>query len=79
MDKKTAQQEKAEKAKQLTNAYKAIFSTDQGRLVLADLEKNNFYHQSCFTPQSERITSFSLGQQAVILQIHNQINKKEKQ
>jgi hypothetical protein len=56
--------------------FKALFTSEVGVRVLADLDKQCKFRKDLFDPDSERITCFNLGQNAVIRYIHCWIDRK---
>ena len=66
---------KAEK-ENLTLAYKTLFNSPAGKLVLEDLEKKFRYGKSVFVADNERINIYAQGAQSVIIDIHNKMQEK---
>jgi hypothetical protein len=56
--------------------YQTLFTSEVGVRVLADLDRQCKYRKDLFDPDSERVTSFNLGQNAVVRYIHSQMEKK---
>jgi len=65
------------KIKELINSYKSIFGSDDGKMVMDDLEKRCFYHTSTFSRNEPNETAFFEGQRAILLFIKSMINHKE--
>ena len=57
-------------------AYKNLFSSEHGKKVLEDLDRACMLNSDTFNPDSERVTCFNLGKNAVIRYIHKEINRK---
>ena len=57
-------------------AYKNLFSSEHGKTVLEDLDRVCLLKQDTFNAESERITCFNLGKNAVIRYIHKEIERK---
>ena len=64
-----------DKAKQLTEAYSNIFNTEQGKLILADMKAKCNYGYTAFSIDSARMTDFTLGKQASVMDIHAMMNR----
>ncbi len=65
--------------KQLQNNYKFIFSTDEGKEVLSDLEKRCHYHSITNVKGDSHESAYMEGQRSVILFIKSMLRKdKEK-
>lgn len=56
--------------------FQSLFTSEMGVRVLADLDRQCKYRKDLFDPDSERVTSFNLGQNASVRYIHSQIEKK---
>ncbi len=63
---------------QLKKDYQHIFDTDEGKRVLADLQRRCFFQVSTFVPDNANETFVREGQRSVVLHIINMITKKEK-
>ena len=63
--------------KKLKEFYKKIFKSDEGILVMEDLEKRCHYNVTTFSKDSTTETAFMEGQRSVLLFIKAMINKKE--
>ena len=63
---------------QLKKDYQHIFDTDEGKRVLADLQRRCFFKASTFVPDNANETFVREGQRSVVLHIINMITKKEK-
>lgn len=70
------QQKTQEEIDYLINCYKRVFSGEEGRAVLADMERQFKYKESCFMA-SQRMTDFFLGQQSTVILINRIINQKD--
>jgi len=64
-----------EKEIQLCIDYQDVFSSKQGKAVLADLDKQGRYRGDLFSVESERLTSFNLGGNSIVRYIHEKIDK----
>jgi len=65
------------KIKDLIQHYKAIFKSDDGKMVMDDLEKRCFYNTSTYNSKEPNETAFFEGQRTVLLFIKSMINHKE--
>ena len=65
------------KIKELINSYKSIFKSDDGKMVMDDLEKRCFYNTSTNNVKEPNETAFFEGQRTVLLFIKSMINHKE--
>ncbi len=63
---------------QLKKDYQHIFSTDEGKRVLSDLQRRCFFTTSTFVPDNANETFVREGQRSVVLHIINMITKKDK-
>lgn len=63
---------------QLKKDYQYIFSTDEGKRVLSDLQRRCFFTTSTFVPDNANETFVREGQRSVVLHIINMITKKDK-
>ena len=59
---------------QLKILYKNLFSTDDGKKVLEDLEKRFYFQNSTYIPNSDE-TIYKEGQRSVVVFIKNQLNQ----
>jgi len=65
--------------KGLETNYKTIFNTDEGKEVLADLEKRCHYHSTTNVKGDSHESAYMEGQRSVILFIKSMLRKdKEK-
>ena len=65
--------------KGLQTNYKTIFNTDEGKEVLADLEKRCHYHSTTNVKGDSHESAYMEGQRSVILFIKSMLRKdKEK-
>ena len=65
--------------KQLQNNYKFIFSTDEGKEVLSDLEKRCHYHSTTNVKGDSHESAYMEGQRSVILFVKSMLqNNKDK-
>ena len=65
--------------KGLQTNYKTIFNTDEGKEVLADLEKRCHYHSTTNVKGDSHESAYMEGQRSVILFIKSMLrNDKEK-
>jgi len=60
----------------LSMAYKNLFSSEHGKKVLEDLDRECLLKGNIFDAGSSRITDFNLGKNAVIRHIHKEIERK---
>ena len=76
-DKIQAENEKEQKER--TRAYKRLFKTDDGKMVLKDLESFCGAHNSCMSEQSPDAfqTFIMLGKRRVYLRINGFLRRKE--
>ena len=58
--------------------YKTIFNTDEGKRVLADLEKRCHYHSTTNVKGDSHESAYLEGARSAVLFINNMLNKKEK-
>ena len=65
------------KIKELIQHYKTVFGSDEGKQVIADLEKRCHYNVSTFSKDNANETAFFEGQRSVLLFIKAMILKKE--
>ena len=63
---------------QLKKDYQYIFSTDEGKRGLSDLQRRCFFTTSTFVPDNANETFVREGQRSVVLHIINMITKKDK-
>ncbi len=63
---------------QLKKDYQHIFSTDEGKRILSDLQRRCFFTTSTFVPDNANETFVREGQRSVVLHIINMITKKDK-
>ena len=66
-----------QKIKDLIKQYKTIFGSDDGKMVMEDLEKRCFYNVTTFAKGDTNETAFYEGQRTVLLFIKSMINHKE--
>ena len=64
------------KIKELIQNYKTVFGSDDGKMVMDDLEKRCFYNVTTFS-KGDNETAFFEGQRTVLLFIKSMINHKE--
>jgi len=55
--------------KGLREDYKKVFTTEEGKRVLADLEKTCFFKSTIFVPNDALTMAFNEGNRAVLLHI----------
>ena len=65
------------KIKELIQNYKTVFKSDDGKMVMDDLEKRCFYNTSTFSRNEPNETAFFEGQRTILLFIKSMINHKE--
>ena len=61
--------------KGLQTNYKTIFNTDEGKEVLADLEKRCHYHSTTNVKGDSHESAYMEGQRSVILFIKSMLRK----
>ena len=66
-----------QKFKDLIKQYKTIFGSNDGKMVMEDLEKRCFYNVTTFAKGDTNETAFYEGQRTVLLFIKSMINHKE--
>ena len=64
--------------KGLQTNYKTIFNTDEGKEVLADLEKRCHYHSTTNVKGDSHESAYMEGQRSVILFIKSMLQTKDK-
>ena len=62
----------------LKTNYKYIFNTDEGKEVLADLEKRCHYHSTTNVKGDSHESAYMEGQRSVLLFIKSMLQNKEK-
>ena len=65
------------KIKELIQNYKTVFGSDDGKMVMDDLEKRCFYNTSTYSSKEPNETAFFEGQRTILLFIKSMINHKE--
>ena len=65
------------KIKELIQNYKTVFKSDDGKMVMDDLEKRCFYNVTTFSKGDTNETAFFEGQRTILLFIKSMINHKE--
>jgi len=63
---------------EIVYAFKQVFKTEEGKIVLKHLEDLFRFNRSCFA-STPRDTDFALGNQAAIIYIHEKINQELKE
>ena len=56
--------------------YQALFTSEIGARVLADLDAQLLYRRDLFNENSARVTDFNLGKNAAIRYIHSWMEKQ---
>ena len=64
--------------KELQTNYKFIFNTEEGKKVLADLEKRCHYHSTTNVKGDSHESAYMEGQRSVILFIKSMLQTKDK-
>ena len=64
--------------KELQENYKFIFNTEEGKKVLADLEKRCHYHSTTNVKGDSHESAYMEGQRSVILFIKSMLQTKDK-
>ena len=62
---------------QLIKDYKFVFSSDEGKRILFDLEKRCHEFVTTHDKSNSHETAFLEGQRSVLIFIKNMVNKKE--
>ena len=62
---------------QLIKDYKFVFSGDEGKRILSDLEKRCHEFVTTHDKSNSHETAFLEGQRSVLIFIKNMVNKKE--
>lgn len=70
MDRQDDRKRRAVERIELHQAYCRLFAGEDGRLVLADLERRGFAHRSSFAPERGR-TEFNEGRRSIVLHIRH--------
>jgi hypothetical protein len=65
------------KLERLIKDYKFVFSSDEGKRLLLDLEKRCHAFVTTHDKQSATESAFLEGQRSVLIFIKNMVNKKE--
>ena len=55
--------------KDILECYRHVFATDEGKMVLLDLEKRCGMDTCAFDADNQHVTAFNLGQQNILLYI----------
>ena len=63
---------------ELQKNYKFIFNTEEGKKVLADLEKRCHYHSTTNVKGDSHESAYMEGQRSVLLFIKSMLQNKEK-
>jgi hypothetical protein len=59
--------------KQLREAYKQIFNSDEGKLIISDLEKRCHYHSTTNVKGDSHESAYMEGQRSVLLFIKSML------
>ena len=62
---------------QLIRDFKFVFSSDEGKRILSDLEKRCHEFVTTHDKSNSHETAFLEGQRSVLIFIKNMVNKKE--
>ena len=62
---------------QLIKDFKFVFSSDEGKRILSDLEKRCHEFVTTHDKSNSHETAFLEGQRSVLIFIKNMVNKKE--
>ena len=65
----------SDEAVSLIQAYEAVFSSDHGKLVLADMMAKSNFNYTAFSMDNARLTDFTLGKQSAIHDIQHMRKK----
>ena len=63
--------------KQLKENYQQVFSTDEGKQVLSDLEKRCHYHTSTNVKGDSHESAYQEGQRSILLFIKQMLQKEK--
>ena len=63
---------------QIKSNYKYIFTTDEGKQVMSDLEKRCHYHTTTNVKGDSHESAYLEGQRSVILFIKSMLKQKDK-
>jgi hypothetical protein len=63
--------------KQLRENYQQVFSTDEGKQVLSDLEKRCHYHTSTNVKGDSHESAYQEGQRSILLFIKQMLQKEK--
>ena len=63
--------------KQLRENYQQVFSTDEGKQVLSELEKRCHYHTSTNVKGDSHESAYQEGQRSIILFIKQMLQKEK--
>lgn len=81
MKKNVRQEEREQQRKQdkedNIQRFKMLFSSEQGKKVLEEINKMAGHGESSWCADSERITTYNLGKQALAIEINKLINEGE--
>lgn len=70
-------EKRRDKARDLTRAYKRLFASTDGRVVLADLETRCAYNKELYSPGvSHADLAYRCGTQKEVLYIHEHLAKE---
>ena len=64
--------------KELKDAYKRIFNSDEGKLILSDLEKRCHFWSTTNVKGDSHESAYMEGQRSVLLFIKSMLQKKDK-
>ena len=64
--------------KELKDAYKRIFNSDEGKLILSDLEKRCHFWSTTNVKGDSHESAYMEGQRSVLLFIKQMLQKKDK-
>jgi|TARA_R100000234_G_C4943508_1_gene153991 hypothetical protein len=62
---------------QLIHMYKDVFTSDNGKKVLFDLEARCSWRSSSYVQGDPNATAFEEGKRSVLLHIHNMLDKEK--
>jgi hypothetical protein len=62
-------EEQFNRLKVIVSAYKHVFSTPEGKLVLEDMERTHFFNSSTFNPKVDNFIYVAEGERNVVLRI----------
>jgi len=77
LEREIEERKEKQRQKMLDDAYKKLFSSQPGKIVLEDLEKVCYQFDTCYS-DNEKELYMRIGKREALLEIINRINKKTK-